>query len=346
MLKRFLYVSVLIMLMSAPPFIAFGENGSNLNINDNTNINYNQNTNNPNINNSAVLNQLQQTQGQAQNQTNVGIVAPSISNVNNSPSVTFVNGTPQVSVSNAANKAAKTTEDANAAVQAAGTTAAVKVENNSPSLALANNSPALVVVNPDIPTQYPDFAMNPPNDLPLMRHHDVHRAWNTAPSLFDMNMEWEYASIGGYHKKVVVDGKEFGKGKGKYDKIKIYISKEDAMKSAGVKPLSNGKGEQTVRYLFAGATHADVEGVSILDCEMAALAKARELGANGIIVKVEGFTVASKTSGWNFGAGASGTVLERFGSLALGIPINFAFASALGDGYAKPFVCFYIVETF
>lgn len=344
MLKRFLYIAVLTVLMFAPASTAFSEDAPNLNINDNTNINYNKNINNPSINNSAVLNQLQQTQGQAQNQTNVGIVAPSISNVNNSPSVTFVNGTPQVNVSNGANKAAST-GDVNAAMEAAGPNPTVRVENNSPSLALANNSPALVMINPDIPTQFPDFAMNPPNDLPLMRHHDVHRAWNTAPSLFDMTMEWDYASIGGYHKKVVVDGKEFGKGQGKYDKIKIYISKEDAMKSGG-KQSANGKGEQSIRYLFAGATHADVEGVSILECEMAALAKARELGANGIIVKVEGFTVASKTSGWNFGAGASGTILERMGSLALGLPVNFAFASALGDGYAKPFVCFYIVETF
>ncbi len=208
----------------------------------------------------------------------------------------------------------------------------VNVANNAPTVTVDSNSPSIWY--PDQPTIYPGFAANPPADLPFMRHHDITRAWNTAPSLFDMALTWDYSQIGAFDKKVAVDGKAFGRGEAIYNNVQVYVTKDEALKTPG----------KNVRFLFAGSTHGDIEGVSILDCEMAALAKAKELGGNGIIVKIEGFTVASKTKGKSIGVGASGTWLERFGNMAVGLPINFAYASALGDGYAKPFVCFYVVE--
>ncbi|MGA3172992.1 MAG: hypothetical protein ABSE25_01035 [Syntrophorhabdales bacterium] len=280
--------------------------------------------------NAAVAAQSQQNQ-QSQSQSQLSVY----SNYSSSPSVNITTGAPIVNAAGAG-ATTSTTNMSNSPT--------VNIANNSPPVVLQNDSPAVTLNFPDQPTIYPGFAMNPPAELPFMRHYDVNRAWNTCPSLFDMSLEWDYSQVGAFDKHVAVDGKAFDKAQGSYSNIRVFVTKDEAMKAAAPKANGDGTVEKKIRYLFAGSAHGDVEGVSILDCEMAALAKARDLGANGMIIKIEGFTVASKTKGKSLGIGASGTWLERFGNMAVGLPVNFAYATALGDGYAKPFVCFYVVE--
>ena len=225
-----------------------------------------------------------QQQQQSQTQSQLGV----FNSYSNMPTVNVANGSPVVNAPGA-QATTSTTEYTNSPT--------VNVSNNSPSLYQDVNSPALVINYPDQPTGFPGFAVNVPGELPFMRHHDINRAWNTCPSLFDMSLDWDHGQIGTYDKRVVVDGKGFGKAEGTYNSIRIFVSKDEAMKAATTTTLPDGKAQKRVRYLYAGSAHGDVEGVSILDCEMAALAKARELGGNGVVVKIEGFTVASKTKG-------------------------------------------------
>ncbi len=195
----------------------------------------------------------------------------------------------------------------------------------------------VTIKNPEIPTYYPGFATNPSIFLPMMKHPDFSKAWNLSTSMWSIKTEWymgEIQPINCLPGSVQINGRQFGPAIGGNRSIKIYQSRQEAFDDASEK----------VRYLWVGSSHIEKEGGDILDCEMAALAKAREIGANGIIVIDRGYTIASRTKGKNFGIGASGSWLERFGSFAIGLPVNFAYATALGDGYAKPYISFYIVE--
>jgi hypothetical protein len=195
---------------------------------------------------------------------------------------------------------------------------------------------SLNVESADNPTNYrfaePAFFM-----LPAMTHDGIKMAWNTAASIWDFQRVFSYTTVSGLDSgKVATQGQSFSTSSEKSSSVKVYMSTDEI-----VKDFVNG---YDVTLLFVGATHYEKEDGTRLQCEAGALKKATEVNGNAILVSVSGFNVAHRTGGKQIGVGANGTWLERLGTLAIGLPVNFAWANVLADGYAKPFISYYVLQ--
>lgn len=186
------------------------------------------------------------------------------------------------------------------------------------------------------PTQY-NFTSAPMVNTPSQQIAFDRLVANTSATLFDIVTEWKYTNIWSDVKaEGFVDvGEVFAPIRDKNtvnSQITIFKSKEDARKVGNVK------------FLNVGVLNATEAGVYTLKMEKYLLSKAKSMNANGIIVVSKHMAIETKQGTFGVGAGFSGTMLERLGSVALNLPIGLSYATSTGMGVPKPFISYIIVH--
>lgn len=210
--------------------------------------------------------------------------------------------------------------------------------------ATANNS---FTVNSEKPvTIYPDSIQVPQNNLPYMNHDMSRFVSNMAVSQLSIRC-WQYVSLpkSWDSERVGIQKRTYRTAAGVYSAVQVFQSEKEIREYvARVTGVSFEKAQYQINYLEVGVGYAKEKGVYALDVEDYILMQSGVLKANAILVTAFGSSIETKSKGWGFGAGASGTWLERLGSLALNIPIGLSYSIATGSGITYPFIGYAIIE--
>ena len=200
----------------------------------------------------------------------------------------------------------------------------------------AQNTSNTVNERINVPSTY-NYGMAPQMNLPWMNHQIPGQAWNTVGSLFEIR-RWNTAMINNLSfKPTALYGQEINPALRivKGDAIDILMNPPDAIDRA------LGRHQHV---FYRGVAHAEEDGFHVMDCEATILREALMRNAKAVIIRTSSFTIKTRTKGKGVGIGASGIGQERMGGLGLNVPFGVSWATALGDGFACPFIQFDLVD--